>query len=433
MNPNLQHHTRVAVRRGAVVGRRDFLRTATLASLGASSLNLTDVLTASAGELRKRGKACILLWMQGGPSQFETFSPKPNHRFGGGTKAISTAVPGIEYAENLPECAKVADQLAVIRSMTSREGNHQRATFLLHHGYLPMGGVKFPTLGSNVAHQIGDDDLALPSYVRVGRRLANGGSGGFLGVEYDPLELNSAKRPPDNTVPPFSEKRFERRLSLLNRLGGAFHANGGSEAAADHRKLVDRAVGMVTSPEMEAFDLAKEPDASHELYGEGDFASGCLLARRLVERGVPFVEVVSPGWDTHQDNFNQVGELAARVDRPTAALVADLHDRGLLDDTLVVWMGEFGRTPQINGRSGRDHFPRAFNAVLAGGGVRGGQVVGATNEGGNEVTDRPVLVEDLFRTIYHALGIDADHENISRIGRPIKLVEGGAVVQELFG
>lgn len=431
--PNLQHHTNIALKQGHVVGRRDFLRNITAAGLAAGACNWTDVISASADDLRSRGMACILLWMQGGPSQFETFSPKPDHANGGETKAISTNVPGIQIAEQFPHCAKVMDELAIMRSMTSKEGNHQRATYLLHHGYLPMGGVKFPTLGSNVAHQIGDAANQLPSYVRIGGRLPNSGSGGFLGVEYDPLVLNSAERMPKNTKPLTTVDRYQRRLGLLDSFQTDFAKSAGKQVVADHRKLTQRAADMIMSPSMKAFDLAQEPAQLRESYGQGDFAAGCQMARRLVEHGVTFVEVVSKGWDTHQDVFTRTSELAGQVDQPTAMLIKDLKQRGMLDKTLVVWMGEFGRTPRVNPRAGRDHYPKAFNAVVAGGGVRGGQVIGQTNASGTEVTDRPVTVNDLFRTIYHTLDIDADHENMSRIGRPIKLVDGGEVVDELFG
>lgn len=434
MNGRLQYHTSLAVRRGHVVGRRDFLRQASVAGLAAAGANWTELLSASADEMRARGMACILLWMQGGPSQFETFSPKPNHENSGETKAIGTRVAGIEIAEHLPHCAKVMDDLAIVRSMTSKEGNHQRATYLLHHGYLPMGGVKFPTLGSNVAHQIGDAANQLPSFVQIGGRLANAGGGGFLGVEYDPLILSSGNRPPQNTTPRTGEARYLRRLELLDSLQTTgFAKAGGAEIVANHRKLMDRASEMILSPSMQAFDLEQEPPKLRDAYGPGDFASGCIMARRLVEQGVTFVEVLSRGWDTHQDGFSRVANLAGQIDQPMAMLIADLKQRGMLDKTLVVWMGEFGRTPRVNARAGRDHYPKAFNAVLAGGGVQGGQVVGKTNAAGTEVVDRPVTVEDLFRTIYYALAIDADQENISRIGRPIKLVDGGEVVSELFG
>ncbi len=431
--PHLQHHTNIALQQGHVVGRRDFLRQITATGLAAGACNWTDVISASADDLRSRGMACILLWMQGGPSQFETFSPKPDHANGGETKAISTNVAGIQIAENLPHCAQVMDELAIIRSMTSKEGNHQRATYLLHHGYLPMGGVKFPTLGSNVAHQIGDAANQLPSYVRVGGRLPNSGSGGFLGVEYDPLVLNSAERMPQNTKPTTKLDRYHRRLGLLDSLQSNFAADAGAQVVADHRKLTESAAEMILSPSMKAFDLEQEPRQLREAYGEGNFASGCQMARRLVEHGVTFVEVVSNGWDTHQDVFDRTANLTGQIDQPMAMLIKDLKERGMLDKTLVVWMGEFGRSPRVNPRAGRDHYPKAFNAVVAGGGIQGGQIIGQTNAAGTEVTARPVTVNDLFRTIYHTLDIDADHENMSRLGRPIKLVDGGEVVEELFG
>jgi hypothetical protein len=433
MNLKLEHHIHARTNCDCVVDRRDFLRLAAAASAAAGIVSWTDVICLSADELRKRGMACILLWMGGGPSQFETLSPKPGHDNGGETKAIATSVPGIQIAEGLPNVARVMDKLAIIRSMTSREGSHPRASFLLHHGYLPMGGVKFPTLGSNVAHQIGDPTFDLPSFVRIGGRRADLGGAGFLGVDYDPLVLQNPERRPENTQPATREERFARRLKLLDKIDADFGAVEGADLVADHRKLIRKSSEMITSPQMTAFDLEQEPDKMRDAYGRSRVGAGCLLARRLVEAGVTFVEVNVEGWDTHEDNFNRTAERNALIDQPMAQLITDLHQRGMLDRTLVIWMGEFGRTPRINPRAGRDHYPRAFNVALAGGGVRGGQVVGETDAGGVEVTNRPVSVSDLFRTIYTALGIDADHENMSRIGRPIKLVDGGEVVRELFG
>jgi uncharacterized protein (DUF1501 family) len=433
MNAKLQRHTAVAVRGGRVVGRRDFLKQSAALGLAAGAFPWTDVIAARADELRSRGMACILLWMQGAPSQFETWSPLAGHANGGETKAIPTSVAGIEVSENLPYCAKAMNDIALIRSVTSKEGNHQRATYLLHHGYLPMGGVKHPTLGANVAQQIGDAASELPSFVQIGGRLPNSGGGGLLGIDFDPLVLQSATRPPANTTPSAEAARFARRLALLESLETGFAANGGIQVVADQHKLVRRAADMIHSPKMEAFDLEREPGALRDAYGAGEFAAGCMMARRLVERGVTFVEVSSRGWDTHQDNFTRTRELAGQIDQPTAQLIADLRERGMLERTLVIWMGEFGRTPRINPRAGRDHYPRAFSVALAGGGVRGGQVIGKVDASGSEVIERPVLVPDLFRSIYHALGIDADVENTSSNGRPIKLVDGGTIVAELFG
>lgn len=436
MNSQFQRHTHVAVRGSRVVARRDFLKASAALGLGlgaAGATSWTGAIAASADDLRRRGMACILLWMQGGPSQFETFSPLAGHANGGETKAIPTSVTGIEVAENLPHCAKAMNDLAIIRSMTSKEGNHQRATYYLHHGYLPIASVKHPTLGANIAHEIGDAASELPSFVQIGGRLPNGGGGGLLGIDFDPLVLQSASKPPQDATPSTDPKRFARRLRLLESVDRGFAANGGAQVVADQEKLVRRASEMIHSPKMEAFDLSREPEKLRESYGQGEFAAGCMMARRLVERGVTFVEVWSKGWDTHQDNFTRVPELAGQIDQPFAQLVADLKARGMLDKTLVIWMGEFGRTPRINPRGGRDHYPKAFNVALAGGGVRGGQVIGSVDPSGTEVADRPVTVQDLFRSVYTGLGIDGEKENMSSIGRPIALVDGGEAVDELFG
>lgn len=422
------------------LSRRQALARAAAAGVTLGGTGWGNLLAARAADLRRRGKACILLWMQGGPSQFESFSPLEGHDHGGGTRAISTSVPGIGFAEHWPETAARAHQLAVIRSMTSKEGSHPRATYLLHTGYLPNPSARHPTLGSIVASQLagssgevgsGAGAGDLPPVVRIGgRRRADSGAG-LLGMQWDPLELREASTPPANAKLMVPEQRHRRRLALLDTLERQLEPQLPQEVAG-RRSLYRRATEMITSRDMQAFDIEQEPAKAREAYGEGNFAEGCLLARRLVEARVPFVEVVSNGWDTHQDNFSKVAELAAGVDRPFAALVADLSDRGLLDDTLVIWMGEFGRTPKVNPRGGRDHFPRSFNVVLAGGGVRGGQVIGRTDAAGVDVADRPVSVPDLFATVTTGLGIDPGIENMAASGRPIRLVDGGQPVKEVF-
>jgi hypothetical protein len=422
----------VPVQSNSAVDRRDFLRTLPLGAAAAGLLGWRDMLSLQAATLRKQGKACILLWMQGGPSQFETWSPLPGHENGGETKAISTSVPGIEVSENLPKLAQSMRDLCVVRSMTSKEGSHPRATVLLHTGYLPVATVKHPTLGAIVSKELGDPQSELPGFVRIGQARSSDG-GGLLGVEYDPFLMNDASRMPDNATLTTSQSRFQRRLKLLGKVNSEFESQGGKQEVSDQQKLYGKAARLVLSPQMTAFDLSKESDAMRDAYGRSQFGNGCLLARRLVETGVPCVEVSLGNWDTHDDNFDRCRTLSEQMDQPAAQLIADLKQRGLLDSTLVIWMGEFGRTPKINPRGGRDHFPRVFSMAVAGGGVKGGQVIGSTDPSGSDVRDRPVGVSDLFRSFCHSLGINADKENMSSIGRPIKIVDGGEVVQEMFG
>ncbi|MCI0357374.1 MAG: DUF1501 domain-containing protein [Planctomycetaceae bacterium] len=431
MSHTLHLQADISIRRGQV-RRRDFLKCIPAAALAAGAVSWQDAMIASAADLRRQGKACILLWMQGGPSQFETFSPLAGHANGGETKAIQTAASGIEISENLPETAKSMEHLCLIRSMTSKEGSHPRASYLMHTGYLPTATVKYPTLGSIVAKEIGDLAAELPSFVRIGVNRF-GDSAGLLGIDYDPFIVQRAGSPPENTALATTELRYQRRLNLLTRLEAEFANRGGKQEVSDHQKVYAQAAKMITSPRMATFDLEKEPQKARDAYGSGPFGQGCLLARRLVEAGVTFVEVNLGNWDTHQDNFARSRALCGQLDQPLAALLGDLKQRGLLDSTLVVWTGEFGRTPRINPRGGRDHYPRAFSAALAGGGVKGGQVIGQLDAGGESVKDRPVGVADLFRTICHGLSIDAAKENMSSIGRPIKIVDGGEVVREVFG
>jgi Protein of unknown function (DUF1501) len=332
----------VTIRRGHV-RRRDFLRAMPAAAAAAGALSWHDLVTAKAAELRKAGKACILLWMAGAPSQFETFDPKPGNANGGETMAIKTIVSGIEISENLPKIAAAMGDLCLIRSMTGKEGQHPRATFLMHTGYLPSPAVKYPTLGSLVAKELGDPASDLPSFVRIGAgQGANAsamGGAGILGVDYDPLTMLAAGQRPENTSLSTDERRFQRRMKLLDRLQGDYANQGGREEVADHQKIYAQAARLVLSPKMAGFDLDKEPQKVRDMYGSGPFAQGCLLARRLVESGVTFVEVTLNGWDTHQDNFNRSRTLCGQLDQPFAALIADLKSRGMLDNTLVIWTG----------------------------------------------------------------------------------------------
>lgn len=428
MNAKRQTCVTVRVNEQGALSRRGFLR-GLAAGAGVAGLGWFDRLMAHADDLRKARKSCILLWMAGGPSQFETLDPKPGADTQGPTKAISTATPGIDIAEHWTHLAQRTNDLTIIRSMTSKEGNHGRATYLLHTGYAPSGGIVHPGIGSLVAKELAPADFDLPHFVSI--QGASIGSS-FLGVPYAPFVISDPNRQPDNLVTPVPGDRLNRRLGLLKELEGEFARNGGGDLVRDHQALYDQTAQMVLSPRVKAFDLDQEPEKVRDSYGRSGFGQGCLMARRLIEAGVTFVEVQSTGWDTHGNELSSLKKLIPPTDQGTAALLADLKARGMLGDTLVIWMGEFGRQPWINLTAGRDHYPQAFNLALAGCGVKGGQVIGATDKLGVEVSERPVTVPDLFCTFCRALGIDPRKENQSNVGRPVKIVEFGEAVKEVF-
>ena len=425
--------------------RRDLFRIAA-ASLGGISCSPWLPKLAMAAGSRRPPKACILLWMAGGPSQMETLSPKPGHSNGGPTKAISTAVPGIELSQNLPGLAEQMKDVALIRSMKTREGDHGRATQLMMTGYRPMGGMTdYPVFGSLVSHRLKPSDSPLPGFVSIAPfRLANLGSG-FLGPDHSPLVVSGASNDP-NTRANLTVENLDvaggdptvlnERQSLLNMLRQG--APSSSTAAIKHASVYDQAMRMVETRGEGAFELDEEKTELRDAYGRNRFGQGCLLARRLVERGVPFVEVTldrsaDASWDSHLNNFRTVTSMCEILDPAWSTLLSDLRDRGMLESTLVMWMGEFGRTPKINPNRGRDHFPDAWSVALAGGGISGGQVYGATTKDGMEVADRPVNAPDLYATMLEGLGIDSTGDNAMG-NRPIPLVdEGGTPIRELLG
>jgi hypothetical protein len=396
---------------------------------GLAGLGWARPLPAFADQLRRQGRSCILLWMAGGPSQFETFDPKPGAETQGPTKAIATGVPGLQIAEHWARLAPLMKEVALIRSMTSSEGNHGRASYLLHTSYAPSGGITHPGIGSQVAQELGRAESDLPLVVSISGPSVGPG---FLGVKYAPFVITNPAQPPDNLPAPVPAARLRRRLGLLDELEAPLAATGAGPLVRDHRELYQQTARLITSPRTSAFRLDLEPGAVRDLYGASPFGQGCLMARRLIEAGVPFVEVQSSGWDTHGTELPALKKLIPPVDRGTAALLADLKMRGLLERTLVIWMGEFGRMPWINLTAGRDHYPQAFNLFLAGCGVQGGRVIGATDKKGVEVVERPVTVADLFCTFCQALDIDPRKEKDSDVGRPVKIVEKGRAVGEVF-
>ncbi len=436
------------------LSRRDLLRWSWAGLVGGATLPWLEAMAADAAPVRKR--SCILLWMNGGPSQMETFDLKPGHANGGSYHEIATSVPGIKISEHLPKVATLAQHMAIIRSMSTKEGDHGRATYLLRNGYLPQPPVRYPTLGSLVAKELGDPRAELPSFVSISPfRNFNPAafSPGFLGSQFAPLFVGEARAQNNNdnedsydlTVADLhapqevTDETVGARLGLLSSLNDRFIGAHAGAPAIGYKTAYDRAVVLMRSEAAKAFDLDEELSAVRDAYGRNRFGQGCLLARRLVERSVPFVEVTlggvnNIGWDTHTNNFEGVKTLSEMLDPAWATLMTELKSRGLLDSTLIVWMGEFGRTPKINANQGRDHYPNAWSTVLAGGGIRGGQVVGRTSADGTTVEERPVSVPDLLATVCRALGIDPMKQNVSNVGRPIRVVDPAAKsIEEIVG
>jgi len=422
--------------------RREFARRSLATALGVSCYGSLPFLAAAAEQAKT--KSCILLWMAGGPTQTDTFDLKVGHANGGPSKSIATAVEGIQISEHLPGVARQMKDLAIIRSLTTQEGDHERATRLMLTGHRPgQEGINYPSLGSLLSKELGDESSDLPSYVCVSPfSVGNADGPGFLGPNYAPLVVSGASNDPEaranlsveNLSPPpgVSRESMQRRSAISQFLQNDFATRANSSSTRAHKANFDRAMRMVATNAKGAFRLDEEPAAIRDKYGRSRFGQGCLLARRLVERGAAFVEVALEGWDTHSDNFNAVQRLCGTLDPGWSTLMDDLRERGLLQSTLIVWMGEFGRTPKINGTTGRDHFPLAWSAVLGGGGIKGGQAIGSTGPAGTEVADRPVKIADFYATLCAGIGVNPETENISPEGRPIPLVDrGGKVIQEL--
>ncbi|MEX2560323.1 MAG: DUF1501 domain-containing protein [Pirellulales bacterium] len=381
----------------------------------------------------RRAQSLILLWLAGGPSQLETFDPHPRSKISGGTNSIETAVKGIQLAEGLERLADQMAHASIVRSLTSKEGDHERGTYMVKTGYRPDPTVVHPSIGAICCHQLPRGKTEIPRHVSI---LPSQwpGIGGLLGKQYDAFKTYDPAQPVPDVATLVPEDRFARRLADLNRVEEAF-ARGRSKLAEGtrHRPTIDSARAMMSSEQLAAFDVSQEPSAVRRSYGDTPFGRGCLAARRLIEVGVRCVEVTLAGWDSHVNNHEIHRGLVRTLDPAISGLLADLAGRGLLDKTIVVCGGEFGRTPQINLAAGRDHWPHGFSMLVAGGGLRAGQVIGATDpEGGREVHD-PYEVADLHATVLTALGIDPTHEELAPVGRPIKLSEGQVIRQLLPG
>jgi uncharacterized protein (DUF1501 family) len=413
------------------IARRALLRATagSFAGMLLARLLAADDAFAAAPSGAKRQKSIVLLWMNGGPSHLDTWDPKPGTPRAGPMKAIKTAAPDLSISEHMPLLAQQAQKLCVVRSGMSKEGNHQRAQYLMHTGYAPNPTVQHPSIGGWASMLLGDASNGLPAFVSIGGPSAGAG---FLGVQNGPFIVQKAGDLPQNVSSEADATRFESRRQILERMESRFAGETGDAKVDGRRALYAKAIRMMQSPRVKAFDLSDEPESVKKDYGATDFGRGCLAARRLVEAGARFVEVTLDGWDTHKDNFTRTKKLMDTLDPAMSALLKDLEARKLLDSTLVVWMGDFGRTPKINANDGRDHHPGSWSAVLAGGGARGGLVYGATDAAGDKVVSKPASVPNLLATIVQLLGIDPGETRTSPAGRPIGVTDDGAAIKELI-
>ena len=415
------------------ISRRSFLQATSAGGLSFFGSSIWSSLIAAPSETAK-AKSCILIFLEGGPSQIDTFDPKPGAATAGSFEAIDTKLAGVKFAQHVPRLAELADKLAIVRSLTSMEGDHDRAQSLIHTGYRPNPRLQYPSMGSTVAWRRADPEIDVPAFVSIGRKFETN----ILGPQFGPFVIEDIGNPaPSLTLPEgFSEARMKRRMTALEGFNGRFDKQYQSLLGNDLTQLTRRADRMRNSPVFQPYDPAESESELFERYGsginDGYLARACLTARRLVEAGVKFVEIQYGGWDTHNDNFNQVQNLSTSLDAGMSTLIDDLQERGLLQQTLVVCVGEFGRTPKINGENGRDHFPDVFSALLAGGGINVGQVLGESSEDGGEIKNRPVTIPDFHATLFTAMGLEISKDYFAPDGRLLKLTENGRPITELF-
>ena len=435
--------------------RRTFVHLGSLTALG---LGLAHVCTRSspAASLAAKAKRCILLWLDGGPSHLETFDLKPDapSEVRGPLSPIATTLPGVQLCESLPRLAQRMQHATIVRSMTSPLGEHNLGTQYMLTGYQPTPALDYPVIGSVAAHldgQLNSQARTLPGHIAIPSHRVGGqrtSPNGYLPQAARPFEVGGDPARPGFRVqdldfyPGYHSDRIDRRRQYLEALDRFSRA--ADEASNPPALPLEAAYRLIASPEAKAaFDLTQESSATRARYGPRTVGQATLLARRLVEAGVPFVTVNYPGWDTHQNLYTQLKEgytgakepvgLVPMLDLALSALIDDLLDRGLYDETLVVVMGEFGRTPKLNTQGGRDHWPRVYSVLLAGGGVPGGQVIGASDATGESPKDRPVTPADLAATIYTLLGIDPRQTLHTADGRPVQINRDGQVLKELGG
>jgi Protein of unknown function (DUF1501) len=447
------------------MNRRHFLKHVAAASaLALPGMEFIRTIQANAQTIRRNNKSLIIMWMAGGPATIDIWDLKPGRPTGGEFREIQTRAQGVRISQHMPLVAEQMQNLAIIRSLQTREGDHNRGTQVMHTSYTPNPAIAFPGIGSIMAHEVpkltGYTDISLPNYIQVGGGGMAGSGPGFLGMTYAPFTVQNPGTPPENIRPPASigqgddqVDRVRRRQRLFYEIenqfmnGRAPHLAGTAEdrarfadASKAHRDIYYKGFSLVASKEGQVFDLKNEPAKLMEEYGAAgqgasNFGRSAILARRLVESGVSAVEISLGGWDTHNQTFNAHStRLQPTLDKAMGTLVKDLVQRGMWHNTVLLWMGDFGRTPRINANNGRDHWPNCWSVVVGGGAIRGGQAFGATDQDGMSVARDQVNVGDVFATVYRALGIEHTNQVRDAIGRPFGIAGmNGRPINALFG
>jgi len=438
------------------MNRRHFLKhVAAYSALAVPGIQFIRTISANAQQLQRNNKRLIIMYMNGGPATIDIWDLKPNHANGGEFRPVATSANGVQISEHMPITAQQMHKLAIVRSLTTNEGDHNRGRQLMHTAYTPNPAIDFPSIGAVMSLRAptlpGYQAISLPGYIAVG---GGSGGGGFLGMNFAPFTVQNPGTPPENIRPPQNLgnsptntlHRMQRRNRLFwlfedqFRLGQAPHLtteeqrNTFSDGSKAHAEVYGKGFALTASGEGNIFDLRNEPPAVTAAYGNSNFGRSALLARRLVEAGVSAVEISMGGWDTHGGNFtalrtNRLPEL----DRGMGNLVRELNERGLWQNTVLMWLGDFGRTPRINQNAGRDHWPRCWSVVIGGGAIQGGRVHGATANDGMSVANNPATIGDVFATVYQALGIDPAGQVRDSIGRPFNLAgQGGQPLASLL-
>lgn len=409
------------------MNRRHFLAHSTAI---ASSFPFINNILANTKEIKAKNKSVILLWMSGGPSTIDIWDLKPGQATGGLFRPISTSADGIQICEHLPLLSQQMHNLSIVRNMSTREADHTRGRYYMHTGYVPNPNIEHPSYGSVISHEFLNqtDDLDIPAFVSIGGASIGPG---FLGMKYAPFVVNTngTVRDLDMGV---DSTIVENRLKMLAAIENKFILEKRGQYANDHRDVVSKTVKLMSSPQMDVFKVSKETEQTQEKYGKTGFGRSCLMARRLVEMGVPFIEIDFGGWDNHADIFTTLPDKLTEMDKGMSSLVQELDEMGLLESTSIIWMGEFGRTPNINGNAGRDHWAKSWSVVVGGGKFKRGITVGATTDDGKDIIDEAYTSQDLMASVLKSVDISLETNFTAKNGRPMKIANAGKVITELF-